>query len=419
MPVISRIAAREILDSRGNPTIECSLLTDTGHFGTASVPSGASTGKNEALELRDNDQSRYLGRGVLKAIDNIHQKIAPALLGHEVTDQEGIDQKMLSLDGSPNKKNLGANAILAVSIASLKAAAHTTGLPLFLYLHKRYRPTQNMRIPGPILNLINGGKHGAGNLDFQEFQIIPSTRYPFSQSLQMATEIFHRLKAELIRRNAIHSVGDEGGFAPNLFTNGDALEILSLVIKNSPYQLNQDIFLSLDVAADSFYHDKKYLIKDAPKALDSQGLINLYLDLLKSYPLFAIEDPLHQDDWAGWITFREQLPSSTLLVGDDFITTNKKQLERAIKEKACNAVIVKPNQIGTVTETIDLVTLAQENSVYTIASHRSGETNDIFIADFAVGLGTNFAKLGAPDRGERVAKYNRLLEIESYLASQK
>lgn len=415
MSKITQIAAREILDSRGNPTVECSLLTDSGHFGTASVPSGASTGKNEAVELRDGDPNRYLGMGVLKAVQNINDKIAPKLVGHEITEQEELDQIMIDLDGTPNKKTLGANAILAVSIATLKAAALSTGHPLFAYIHDRYRPASAYRIPGPIFNLINGGKHGAGNLDIQEFQIIPSTRYSFSQALQLATEVFHLLKAELIHRNAIHSVGDEGGFAPNLFTNSDALELLSVVIKNSRYQLNQDVFLSLDVAADSFYKDSKYMIKDAPKPLDLEGMLKLYSEILHDYPLFALEDPLHQDDWAGWTKLREILPSSTLLVGDDFIATNRKQLERAIEEKACNAVIVKPNQIGTVTETVQLMNLAQENGIYTIASHRSGETNDIFIADFAVGIGANFAKFGAPDRGERVAKYNRLLEIEAYL----
>ncbi|MBU2103362.1 MAG: phosphopyruvate hydratase [Candidatus Omnitrophica bacterium] len=418
MPNISQIIAREILDSRGNPTVECSLLTDSGHFGTGSVPSGASTGRNEALELRDGDQTRYLGMGVLKAVSNINDKIAPKLVGRDVTDQEGIDQLMCSLDGTDSKKNLGANAILAVSIAALKAAAQASGLPLFAYINRRYRGGGQLHLPGPVFNLINGGKHGAGNLDFQEFQIIPSTRFPFHQALQLGTEIFHLLKAELIHRNAIHSVGDEGGFAPNLFTNSDALELLALVIKNSPYQLHQDVFLSLDVAADSFYKDKRYVVKDAPKPLDSTGMINLYTELLKDYPLFALEDPLDQDDWAGWAKLKETLPNNTLLVGDDFISTNKKQLSRAVSEKACNAVIVKPNQIGSVSETIELVNFAREHNVFTIASHRSGETNDPFIADFAVGIGTNFAKFGAPDRGERVAKYNRLLEIESYLSSQ-
>jgi len=416
MPKITSIIAREILDSRGNPTVEASVLCNTGNFGTGSVPSGASTGKNEAVELRDQDKTRFLGMGVLKAVDNVNTKIASHLAGYEITEQAQIDQAMRDLDGTPNKESLGANAILAVSIACLKAAAQAYRRPLFKYIHERYRAGKPVRIPGPIFNLINGGKHGAGNLDFQEFQIIPSTRYPFSQALRMGTEIFHYLKAELIHRNAIHSVGDEGGFAPNLFTNSDAIELLTVVIRNSPYQLHQDVFLSLDVAADSFYQDNKYIIKDAPKPLDQQGMLNLYTTMLKDYPLFALEDPLDQEDWNGWSKLRELMPTNTLLVGDDFITTNPKQLTRAIKEKACNAVIVKPNQIGTVTEAIELVQLAQEHDVYTIASHRSGETNDDFIADFAVGIGANFAKFGAPDRGERVAKYNRLLEIESYLS---
>jgi len=248
MPTISKIIAREILDSRGNPTVECSLLTDSGHFGTSSVPSGASTGQGEALELRDGDLTRYGGQGVLKAVENINLTIAPKMTGLDVTDQSALDQALLNLDGTPSKKNLGANAILAVSISALKAAAHSSGKPLYQYIHDRYRPDSPFHLPGPIFNLINGGKHGGGNLDFQEFQIIPSTRFSFHEALQLGVEIYHALKAELIHRNAVHSVGDEGGFAPNLFTNADALELLTVIINNSRYALNQDVFLALDVA---------------------------------------------------------------------------------------------------------------------------------------------------------------------------
>lgn len=415
MNKISNIASREIIDSRGNPTIETSVLLDNGAFGTASVPSGASTGKNEDVELRDGDQSRFHGMGVLKAVNNVVKIIYPHVKDFDVTDQVALDKRLLDLDGTANEKRLGANAILSVSIACLKAAANSAKIPLFLYIKKTLAPMNNLSIPGPLFNLINGGKHGAGNLDFQEFHLIPSTRFTFAEAMRVGVETFQSLRIELIHRNAIHSVGDEGGFAPNLFTNSDALELMKLVINNSPYKLNQDVFLGLDVAADSFYHDNKYTIKDSPKALDREGMIAFYQQLVKDYSIFSLEDPLSEDDWSGWTKLRQLMPPTTMLVGDDLITTNTKSLQKAIDTKACTAVIVKPNQIGSVTETVELVRLAQKNNMYTIFSHRSGETNDSFIADFAVGLGANFAKFGAPDRGERVAKYNRLLEIESYL----
>lgn len=419
MTKISRIIAREILDSRAMPTIEVALLTDTGAYSVASVPSGASSGKNEDVELRDNDSLRFQGNGVLKAVANVNTILGPALIGHEITDQEGIDDIMLKLDGTNNQSKLGANSILAISIAALKAAASATKLPLFLYIQKRYRPQQSPHIPGPIFNLINGGKHGAGNLDFQEFHVIPSSQMTYSNALRAGTEIWMSLKQELKHRNAIHSVGDEGGFAPDLFTNADALELMSLVIKNSSYRLGQDIYLALDVAADEFYKNNTYHIKDSPKPLDRTGMIEFYQALVKEYGLLGIEDPLQQEDWAGWTELTQNIPGSTMIVGDDLITTNLQRLQQAIERKSCTAVIIKPNQIGTITETIALVNLAQARNLTTIASHRSGETNDSFIADFAVGLGTTYAKFGAPDRGERVAKYNRLLEIESYLNSQK
>lgn len=415
MPKIARIVAREILDSRATPTIEVSVLTDTGSYGTASVPSGASTGKNEDVELRDGDMTRYHGRGVLKAIANVHTVLAPKLLGLEISEQEKIDQLMIDLDGTSNESKLGANSILGISIACLKAAANCYKLPLFQYLGARYRPGIPLRMPGPIFNLINGGKHGAGNLDFQEFHVIPSTKMSYSEALRAGTETWENLKIELIHRNAIHSVGDEGGFAPNLFTNADALELMALVIKNSNYRIGQDLFLGLDVAADEFYKDGKYNIKDAPKPISGAELCELYATLVKDYGLLGLEDPLEEEDWAGWAKLRTLLPGSIMIIGDDLITTNAKRLQKAIDSSSCNAVIVKPNQIGTVTETIELMTLAEKNNITQIASHRSGETNDTFIADFAVGLGAHYAKFGAPDRGERVAKYNRLLEIESYL----
>lgn len=415
MTKISDIVAREIIDSRGTPTLEVSVLTASGTYGTASVPSGASTGKFEDVELRDGDLTRYHGLGVQKAVSNVLREFRPRLLGQDVEDQAKIDQALIAIDDSDNKARLGANSTLGVSLACIKAAASSAGQPLFLYLNNKYAGDIPLSTPSPLFNLINGGKHGAGNLDFQEFWVIPSTRYSFADALRVGVEIAYGLKNELIHRNAIHSVGDEGGFAPNLFTNSDALELLELVIKNSPYRLNGDVFLGLDVAADSFYQDKVYPIKDSPKPLDRAGMVSFFAKLATDYHLFALEDPLDQEDWKGWASLKAQMPPSTIVVGDDLITTNKKRLEQAIEEQAISGVIIKPNQIGTLTETIEVVKLAQANKIYTIASHRSGDTNDTFIADFAVGLGLNFAKFGAPNRGERVGKYNRLLEIEEYL----
>lgn len=419
MPKITRVIAREILDSRATPTVEVSVLTDSGAFGTASVPSGASTGKNEDVELRDGDPARYMGLGVLKAVNNVNTIIGPKLVGMEIGEQEKLDQFMIQLDGTPNESHLGANAILGVSIACLKASANSYKMPLFQYIGTRYRPGVQLSVPGPLFNLINGGKHGAGNLDFQEFHVIPSTRMPYSDALRAGTEIWLSLKQELIHRNAVHSVGDEGGFAPNLFTNADALELMALVIKNSTYRLGVDLYLGLDVAADEIVKNGSYNIKDSPKPLDRDGMIDLYKSLVKDYGLLGIEDGLDQDDWAGWTKLMQELPEGVMIIGDDLVTTNAKRLQEAVDKKSCNAVIVKPNQIGTVTETIELMNLAEKNKITQIASHRSGETNDSFIADFAVGMGAHYAKFGAPDRGERVAKYNRLLEIETYLNSTK
>ncbi|KKU44676.1 MAG: Enolase [Microgenomates group bacterium GW2011_GWA2_46_7] len=283
MPKITRIVAREIIDSRAIPTIEVSVLTDSGHFGTASIPSGASTGRNEDVELRDNDPTRYHGKGVLKAVSNVNSLLGPHLISQEISEQENLDRLMLDLDGTPNESKLGANAILAISIACLKTAASCARLPLFKYIGDRYRPGLKLQVPGPIFNLINGGKHGAGNLDFQEFHVIPSTRLSYKEALRAGAETWVSLRTELIHRNAIHSVGDEGGFAPNLFTNADALELLALVIKNSPYRLNQDLFLGLDVAADEFYQDGKYNIKDSPKPMSTEELISFYVNLVRVY----------------------------------------------------------------------------------------------------------------------------------------
>jgi len=371
MPKISRIVAREILDSRATPTIEVSVLTDIGTYGTASVPSGGSVGKYEDVELRDGDPARYHGNGVLKAVNNAQNIIGPKLVGIEVSEQEKIDGLMIDQDGTNNESKLGANAILAISIASIKAAANSYKLPLFKYIANRYRQGDTLKIPGPIFNLINGGKHGAGNLDFQEFHVIPSTQMSYSDALRAGTETWANLKNELIHRNAIHSVGDEGGFAPNLFTNADALELMSLVIKNSNYRLGQDLYLGLDVAADNFFKDGEYTIRDRSSALSDDQLLDYYKELINTYKLAIIEDPFQEDAWNSWKKCYATLSDSTLIAGDDLIATNPKRLQKAIDEKACNGVIIKPNQIGTITESLKVVKIARDANFKIITSHRS------------------------------------------------
>lgn len=410
---IKDLEAREILDSRGNPTIETTIVLENGTTATTSVPSGASVGKYEALELRDGDYSRYNGMGVLKAITNINKVIKPKILGMEVRNQLAIDKTLIFLDGTKNKSKLGANAILSVSQAVCKAAALEEKVPLYVHISHLYGLNpQELRIPVPIFNLINGGKHGAGNLDFQEFHIIPSEKKSYSLSLQEGEEIYQAVKKVLIRHGAIHSVGDEGGFAPNLFTNLDALEVLMEAIRETNYIFGQDVFLGLDVAASSFYQQGgTYKIRDKTSSLRALDLINFYQELLTHYPLLTLEDPLWEDDWEGWKKLSSSIPHVTI-VGDDLLVTNKKRVEKAIKEKACNSILVKPNQIGTIAETIEVIKIAREAGWKIIVSHRSGETNDDFIADFAVGVKADYVKFGAPARGERVAKYNRLLKIE-------
>lgn len=424
MAKITKIWAREIVDSRGNPTIETAVQLDTGTVAVSSVPSGASTGKDEALELRDNDPKKYLGRGVLKAIENIHQKIAPVIAGMDPTHQAEIDKKMNEIDGTENKSVLGANAILSVSQAVTKSASVLSNIPLYRWIYelaKTYGAGEGLpsRIPTPIFNMINGGLHGAGNLDFQEFQIIPATSKPFNMAFRSGVEVYHSIKAALVRRGAIHSVGDEGGFAPNLFTNADALTINIEAITAAGYQVGQDFFLGLDVAANIFYRDGSYSIKDRSTTLTSASFTSFFEDIVKEYRLTLLEDPLQEDDWEGWKNIMEKVGQEVLIVGDDLLVTNPKRVKLAIEHKACNAILVKPNQIGTVTETLEVIKMCREAGWKILVSHRSGETNDWFIADFAVGVKADFAKFGAPARGERVAKYNRLLSIEAELAASK
>jgi enolase len=419
MAHIQNISAREILDSRGTPTVEATVSLDTGHKGTASVPSGASTGKYEAHELRDEDPTRFNGLGVLKAVGGINQVIAPALKGLDTDQQTKLDQTLINLDGTINKSKLGGNAFLAVSMANLKAAANSYNLPLYQYIFKKYQPAPKLsKLPTPTFNIINGGAHGAGNLDFQEFHIIPSLRFAYHQALTMGEEIYQALKKVLKSRRLIHSVGDEGGFAPNLFTNLDALEIMLEAIQSTRYHFAQDVFLGLDVAADYFYHNGHYQIKDRAQPYNPDELIAYYSQLNREYRLFSIEDPLHQDDWDNWTKLTRALGSNTLVVGDDLLTTNKQRVEKAIALKACTAILVKPNQIGTISEAVEVINLCRQHNWSIIVSHRSGETNDTFIADFAVGMNADYTKFGAPARGERIVKYNRLLEIDGEMVHE-
>jgi len=419
MAEIKEIRAREILDSRGIPTIEAKVFLNDGSFAVASIPSGASIGKYEALELRDQDENRFNGKGVLRAVENINNVIAPKIVGIDPRNQLKIDKILIQLDGTKNKTNLGANSILAVSQGACEAAAAAQRINIFEHVSRLFGlKREELFMPTPVMNLINGGKHGAGNLDFQEFHIIPSEKKPYSEALRMGEEIYQSVEKVLIKNGAIHSIGDEGGFAPDLFTNLDALEVLTQAIKEAKYELNRDVFLGLDVAADSFFKNGRYKIRDRSMPLDTNEFTEFYKELNQQHRLATLEDPLEEDDWKGWQKIVKMLPK-TIIVGDDLLATNKERVKEAIKLKACSAILVKPNQIGTIAETIEVIKIARQANWKVIVSHRSGETNDSFIADFAVGVGAEHVKFGAPARGERVAKYNRLLEIEQILNQYK
>lgn len=419
MAKIARIWAREILDSRGEPTVEAMCQLDSGQVALASVPGGTSAGTHEALELDDNDESRYLGEGKLKAVENVNKLLGPAVVGMDPVMQEEIDAKLIQLDGTENKSKLGANAILAVSLVVTKAAALTSGENPYLWIYalaQKIGIKPILHVPTPLFNMINGGQHGAGNLDFQEFHVIPALAKPFSEGLRMGVEIYMAVGNNLERRGAVHSVGDEGGYAPNLFTNADALEVFLESIKSTPYAIGRDVFLGLDVAANSFYKNGQYIIKDKSTPLDDNQMLEYYKSLYDQYRLAILEDPLHEDAWESWKKITEALGGALAVVGDDLLATNPARVQKAIAEKACNTILIKPNQIGTVTETLKVIKLARDAGWRVIVSHRSGETNDTFIADFAVGVGADYVKFGAPARGERVAKYNRLSSIEMELA---
>lgn len=417
---IYAVIAREILDSRGDPTIETMVVLESGYRGVASVPAGTSLGKYEAVELRDKDPKRYGGMGVQKAIANVNGVIATKIKNVDAMDQGLIDKTLIDLDGTPDKHNLGANSILSVSMAAAVASANAKRQPLYQYINDLYRPFEDIkitRIPTPTFNIINGGKHGAGNLDFQEFHVVPATNKTFSASLEMGVYLYNAVKQILKYRNAVYSVGYEGGFAPNLFTNLDAMEILAEAIKGSPYTFGVDTFFGLDLAATSFHHERGgYQIKDKPGTLTSADFISYLKELNKKYRLLILEDPLSEDDWENWSVLSREMGHEVLIVGDDLLATNPDRLKRAIKENACSGLLAKPNQIGSLSEFLAVISIAKKAGIKTIVSHRSGETNDSFVADLAVGVQSDYVKFGAPARGERVAKYNRLLQIEAELA---
>ena len=412
MATIAGVYAREILDSRGIPTIECALWLDTGAVVATSVPTGTSVGKYEALELRDNDPNRMLSKGVLSAVSNVNTILAPQLIGKDPSNQTEIDQLLVDLDGTDNKSKIGANAILAVSQAVMKAGALSLNVPLYYYIEQKYQLTKELHIPSCVYSIVNGGEHGAGNLDIQEFQIIPASHVNYANSLEMAVTLYHKLEEVLILKGAIHSTGVGGGFTPNLYSNTDVFEILIETIKTSKYTFAQDLFFGVDVSAATLFENGKYTLKDKSQPYSSDDLLELYKQIRNLYHVFYIEDPYQEDDLTAWKKITQELGETTKIVGDSFLATNKEKTQKAILDKSCNTLLVKPNQTGTISETIEVIKLAKEAGWQTIISHRSGETNDDFIVDFAVGVGADYTKFGPPNRGERIAKYNRLLQID-------
>ncbi len=411
---IIRITGRQILDSRGNPTVEVDVLTSGGVLGRAAVPSGASTGEHEAVELRDNDRERYLGKGVLKAVNNINTIIAPALDHQSLFDQSAIDRTMLDLDGTPNKSNLGANAMLGVSLATAKAASAELNLPLFQYLGGVSART----LPVPMMNILNGGQHADNKTDFQEFMIIPAGAESFSHALRMGVEIFHHLKKVLKDKKYTTNVGDEGGFAPELTSNREAVEVVMLAIEKAGYTPGEDVFIALDAATSEMYDKDAGVYKFSKSGeadLDADGLIEYWQKWVEKYPIVSIEDGLDENDWDGWSRFTAAIGNKIQIVGDDLFVTNKDRLQKGIDQKAANAVLVKVNQIGTLTETIETINKATQNGYNNVISHRSGETEDAFIADLAVALNCGQIKTGSASRSDRIAKYNQLLRIEEIL----
>ena len=413
MNCIADIKAREILDSRGNPTVEVDIMLESGAFGRAAVPSGASTGSFEAVEIRDNDQKRYLGKGVLKAVETVNTTIADAVMGLDATEQELIDTTLVGLDGTENKSILGANAMLGVSLACAKASADHFGQPLYRYLGG----LQAFRMPMPLMNIINGGAHADNPLDIQEFMIVPYGAPTFSEGLRMGAEIFHHLKAILKKEGHITAVGDEGGFAPNLKNTKDALNLIIRAIEAAGYKPGEQVMLALDVAANELYQNGKYVFKGEGESFDTAGLIEFYSDLCQNYPIYSIEDGFAEEDWDAWEIATATL-SGTQIVGDDLFVTNAMRLAEGIQRGAANAILIKPNQVGTLTETLSTIGLAQLSGFGVVLSHRSGETDDTTIADIAVATNAGQIKTGSLSRTDRLAKYNQLLRIEEELGSK-
>lgn len=415
MSIITAIHARQILDSRGNPTVEAEVYTQNGALGRAAVPSGASTGVHEAVELRDDDKKIYLGKGVLRAVDNINETLSNELSGWDVTDQAGIDAAMIEIDGTPNKSNLGANAMLAVSLAAAKAAAQECGMPLY-----RYVGGVNARtMPVPMMNILNGGAHADNSIDFQEFMVMPFGAESFSDGLRMGVEIFHHLKSVLKSKGYSTNVGDEGGFAPNIKSNEEAIETVLQAIEKAGYRPGEDVFIAMDAAASEFYNEEKglYIFKKSDKReLTSDAMVDYWAQWVKKYPIVSIEDGFAEDDWAGWAGVTKVIGNKVQLVGDDLFVTNVNRLKQGIDQKIANSILVKVNQIGTLTETINAVSLAHTNGYTSVMSHRSGETEDNTIADLAVALSCGQIKTGSASRSDRMAKYNQLLRIEESLA---
>ncbi|MBN1621084.1 MAG: phosphopyruvate hydratase [Endomicrobiales bacterium] len=421
MSKIKKVIGREIVDSRGNPTVEVDVILENGILGRAAVPSGASTGEREALELRDGDKSRFMGKGVLKAVTNINKDIAATVCGMEVSEQKKIDDKMIKLDGTDSKNKLGANAILGVSLACARCAANEKQIPLYEYIRQTYGiKSSDYILPVPLMNILNGGEHADNNVDLQEFMIAPVGKNSFREALRMGAEIFHNLKSVLKKKGYSTSVGDEGGFAPNLKSNEEALVVIQEAIKNAGYKIGQDVFLALDAAASELYENNQYVLEGeaSDKNKKSEDMIKFYEDILSKYPIISIEDGLSEKDWNGWKMLTDKLGKKTQIVGDDIFVTNTKIFSEGIKKGIGNSILIKVNQIGSLTETVNAVQMAYDAGYTAVISHRSGETEDSFISDLAVALNTGQIKTGSASRTDRVCKYNQLMRIEEQLGSK-
>jgi enolase len=411
---ISKVRAREIFDSRGNPTVEVDVTLQDGSFGRAAVPSGASTGEHEAVELRDGDKNRFLGKGVLSAVNNVNTVLASTVIGLDALQQSVVDEAMIKADGTPNKSNLGANAILGVSMATARAAANHLDIPLYQHLGT----VESHLLPVPMMNIINGGSHADNNVDIQEFMVFPLGAKSFSEALRMGTETFHQLKTVLKEKGLNTAVGDEGGFAPDLKSNEEALEVIMEAISRTNYTAGMDIFFALDPASSEFFVDGKYHLESENRTLSSEEMVDYYARLVDKYPIVSIEDGLAEDDWEGWKILNSKLGDKIQIVGDDLTVTNITRLQRAIDDNSMNSILIKLNQIGTISETIQAVNLARENGYSAVISHRSGETEDTIIADFAVAMGMGQIKTGSASRTDRISKYNQLLRIEETLGDK-